>query len=67
ILVRKKEYVIEYGRTDLKNVAKITRSMPENFMNKDRNYPTELFVKYAKPIVGPLPETGKLKFYPIKK
>lgn len=64
---RYKEYEIRYGLTELKNVARVTRSLPPEFMNKEGNFPTDKFVKYARPVVGPLPETGKLKFYPIKK
>ena len=54
-------------RTELKNVAKETRHMPDEFINKDGNDVTPAFIKYAAPIVGPLPKTGRLKAVKIAK
>lgn len=64
---KKKGYTIEYGLTELKNVAKVTREMPREFMNTEGNFITKKFIDYAKPIMGPLPLVGKLKYHLIKK
>lgn len=60
------EYIIDFGLTQLKNVAKHTKDLPEEFLNKEGNNVTDAFIKYAKPIVGDLPDIGKLNFYSIK-
>jgi len=59
------KYKSEMGLTKLENVARVTKDMPENFLQNDNDV-TEAFIKYAKPLVGKLPETGRLNFYPIK-
>ncbi len=61
-----KEYDIEFGITDLKNVARVSREMPDEFISPDGNYVTDAFIKYARPIVGELPETGKLNNFPVE-
>ncbi len=60
------EYKIEFGLTKLKNVAKHTKHLPENFINKEGNNVTEDFINYAKPIIGDLADTGKLNNFSIK-
>jgi 6-phosphofructokinase 1 len=62
-----KKYAVAIERTELKNVAKETRHMPDNFISKSGNDVTAAFIGYAKPIVGPLPKTGRLKAVRIKK
>ena len=62
-----KVYKTWIERTELKNVAKETRHMPDEFINKDGNDVTPAFIKYAAPIVGPLPKTGRLKAVKIAK
>ena len=62
-----KTYKTWIERTELRNVAKETRHMPDEFINKDGNDVTEAFIKYAAPIVGPLPKIGQLKALPISK
>jgi 6-phosphofructokinase 1 len=47
--------------TPLHSVAKNTRGMPRDYMNKEGNNITEKFIAYAKPLAGKLPEIGKLK------
>jgi len=59
-----KDYAVELFRTDLKNVAEKTKSMPDEFMNAEGNGITEAFVEYAMPLVGGLPETEYLGNYP---
>jgi len=46
--------------TPLHSVAKNTRGMPRDYMNEEGNNVTEKFLAYAKPLVGKLPEIGKL-------
>jgi 6-phosphofructokinase len=59
-----KDYGIELFRTELKNVAEKTKSMPEEFINAEGNGVTDTFVEYAMPLVGQLPETEYLAGYP---
>jgi 6-phosphofructokinase len=59
-----KDYGIELFRTELKNVAEKTKSMPDEFVNADGNGVTDKFVEYAVPLVGQLPQTEYLADYP---
>ena len=61
------KYQVWIERTELKNVAKETRHMPDEFINKAGNDVTPAFIAYAKPIVGDLPKTGRLKAIKIAK
>jgi len=62
-----KTYKTWIERTELRNVAKETRHMPDEFINAAGNDVTPAFVKYAAPIVGPLPKIGRLKAAPVSK
>jgi len=53
-------YGVELFRTELKNVAEKTKSMPDEFINAEGNNVTEAFVEYAGPLAGPLPKTEYL-------
>jgi 6-phosphofructokinase len=55
-----KEYAVELFRTELKNVAVKTKSMPDEFINPEGNGVTGAFLEYAMPLVGKLPETEYL-------
>jgi len=59
-----KDYAVELFRTDLKNVAEKTKSMPDEFINAEGNGITDAFVEYALPLTGELPETEYLGNYP---
>jgi 6-phosphofructokinase len=59
-----KKYSVELFRTELKNVAEKTKSMPDEFINSEGNDITKAFVEYAMPLVGGLPETEYLGNYP---
>lgn len=64
IAIRRKKgekYRVSYERVPLKKVARDTREMPASFINKAGNDVTRAFIEYAKPIVGALPLTGRLK------
>ena len=59
-----KDYAIELFRTELKNVAEKTKSMPPEFINAQGNGITEAFIEYAMPLTGGLPKTHYLGNYP---
>ena len=59
-----KDYAIELFRTELKNVAEKTKSLPDEFINSDGNGITSAFLDYALPLVGGLPKTEYLGGYP---
>ena len=62
-----KKYAPEFGFTALSNVARYTREMPKNFINKQGNNVTNAFLNYARPIIGELHKIGKINFYPVTK
>lgn len=62
-----KAYKTWIERTELKNVAKETRHMPDEFINAEGNNVTAAFIRYAAPIVGPLPPVGRFKGAKVKK
>ena len=62
-----KKYKTWIARTELRNVAKETRHMPDEWINKDANDVTKAFIEYARPIVGPLPKIGRFKGVKVTK
>ncbi len=62
-----KKYQVYFERVPLQNVARDTRHMPDEFIGPDANDVTEAFLKYARPLVGPLPEIGRFKGFPVPK
>ncbi|MFH1476245.1 MAG: 6-phosphofructokinase [Verrucomicrobiota bacterium] len=56
-----KKYAVFFERVPLKAVAKSTRHMPDEFINKAGNDVTPAFLEYARPIVGPLPQVAQFK------
>ena len=54
------KYGVGLFRTELKNVAEKTKSMPAEFINADGNGLTQAFMDYALPLVGKLPQTEYL-------
>lgn len=61
------KYQVYFERVPLRNVAKETRHMSDAFINKAGNDVTEAFLKYARPLAGPLPEIGRFKAIPVPK
>lgn len=57
-------YAADYFRTELKNVAEKTKSVPDEFINAEGNGMTPAFIEYALPLVGQLPKTEYLGNYP---
>jgi len=62
-----KKYAVFFERVPLRNVAKETRHMPANYINKAGNNVTKAFVEYAAPIVGKLPVIGRFKGVKVPK
>ncbi len=58
------DYKVELFRTELKNVAEKTKSMPDEFINAEGNGVTGAFIEYAMPLVGGLPRTEYLENRP---
>jgi 6-phosphofructokinase 1 len=58
-------YQVAIERTELRNVAKETRHMPDEFIAAGGNDVTAAFLDYVRPIIGPLPKIGHLKRLPI--
>lgn len=57
---RTAKYGITYQRAELKDVARDTKHLPRNFINKNGNGITAAYVKYALPLIGELPKLGRL-------
>jgi ATP-dependent phosphofructokinase / diphosphate-dependent phosphofructokinase len=49
------DYAVDYIFADLKEVAKVTKTMPEEFVNEAGNHVTQDFVDYALPLIGDFP------------
>ena len=54
-----KKYGVDFEVVPLRNVAKETRSMPDEFIAKTGNDVTQAFIDYAKPLVGALPPCAR--------
>lgn len=64
---RKPGYGAEYFLTSLESVAKNTRSLDPEFIAPSGKDITPAFLKYALPLVGELPEMGRLRRKAIAK
>ncbi|MDH3583788.1 MAG: 6-phosphofructokinase [Phycisphaerae bacterium] len=53
-------YTVEYGLVKLEDVAAKTRTMPSEFLTGGNDV-TEAFLRYVRPIVGPLPTVELLR------
>ncbi len=58
-IMRVGDYAVEYKLSALKDVARESVHMPDKFINADANGVTDEFVKYVKPLVGPLPAQAR--------
>ena len=61
------EYVVEPMLAKLSDVARVTKDLPEEYINSEGNNVTQEFIDYVKPIVGELPEIGLLEQKSYKK
>jgi len=59
VIVRKEQYSVDYELTKLKNVAKVTKNLPDEYI-KNSNYVTQKFIDYALPLIGKIPVYKKL-------
>jgi 6-phosphofructokinase 1 len=59
-----KDYGVELFRTELKNVAEKTKSLPDEYINADGNNVTQAFLDYAMPLAGEVPKTEYLGTHP---
>lgn len=62
-----KTYQVFFELVPLSAVARETRHMPDDFISKDGNDVTQAFIRYAAPIVGPLPKIGRFKGAKVKR
>lgn len=62
-----KEAVCETDLVKLREVAKHTQDLPDEFIAESGNDITQSFIDYAKPIVGELPKKGKLALNKVHK
>ncbi len=54
-------YKISYEKVLLTEVAVRVKSMPAEFMNKDGNFPSSLFMEYLSPLIDELPDFTRLE------
>ena len=54
------DYAVSYFLTPLETVARHSTTMPDAFINEAGNGVTEAFLKYARPLAGPLPEWQRI-------
>jgi 6-phosphofructokinase 1 len=54
-------YGVSFFRAELKDVARLTKPMPADFIAANGHDVTEKFLRYVRPLAGELPEMGKLK------
>jgi 6-phosphofructokinase 1 len=47
---------VDFEVVPLRNVAKETRHVPDEFINKAGNNVTQAFIDYSRPLVGALPK-----------
>jgi ATP-dependent phosphofructokinase / diphosphate-dependent phosphofructokinase len=54
------KYQVTYIRAELKDVARVTKSLPAEYLSPAGNHVSKAFINYALPLTGGLPEIGKL-------
>jgi len=57
---REGDYAVSYFLTPLETVARHATEMPDRFINAEGNGVTEEFIKYAKPLIGRVPEFARI-------
>lgn len=68
VIKRTGNYSVNYELTELKNVAKYTKGMPDNFINEEGNYVTDEFIKYVTPLLGSdMPQISTIKAPKVEK
>ncbi len=59
------DYKVETFLTPLKNLAKHTKSLDVNYINEAGNDIDESYLDYVVPLIGSMPELGKLRKYQV--
>lgn len=61
-------YAVDYRLTDIKQIAALTKLMPDEFINEEGNHVTEAFRAYVRPLMGSnFPATGRLRAPKVEK
>ena len=58
------DYRAGYGHTELRNVAKDTRDLPEEYLDGDHDV-SAAFLDYVRPLVGDMPRAARLSDFPL--
>ena len=59
-------YAWETGLAPVSAIANREKKLPADYMNEAGNYPTEAFMRYARPLIGdPLPGYVRLAKVPV--
>lgn len=58
-IIRVGDYAVEYRLSELKDVARESVHMPDIYINAEANGVTDAFVRYVRPLVGPLPAQAR--------
>ncbi|HOS04134.1 MAG TPA: 6-phosphofructokinase, partial [Candidatus Hydrogenedentes bacterium] len=61
------DYAVEYFLAALKDVARESTCMPAKFLNKEGNFVTDAFIKYARPLIGNLPIMERIAAPKVRK
>ena len=68
VIKRTGNYSVNYELTELKNVAKYTKGMPDNFINEEGNYVTDDYISYVTPLLGSdMPQISTIKAPQVEK
>ena len=61
-------YAVDYKLTDIKEIAALTKLMPDEFINEEGNHVTEAFRAYVRPLMGSdLPVAARLRAPMVEK
>ncbi len=64
---REGDYAVSYFLTPLETVARHSTCMPDAFINDEGNDVTDAFIRYARPLVGILPQPERIQAPKVKK
>ncbi|MGI6537665.1 MAG: 6-phosphofructokinase [Caldicoprobacterales bacterium] len=61
-------YAVDYRLTNIKEIAALTKLMPDEFINEEGNHVTEAFRSYVRPLLGSnMPQVGRLRAPKVEK
>ncbi len=62
------DYAVDYRLTDIKEIAALTKHMPDEYINKEGNHVTEAFKAYCRPLLGSnMPTASRLRAPMVEK